>query len=1197
MTKLLSQPGLKQLGKNELDSQIAGRELSSADAELFSRIRDQVLEIDQRLDAVESLANENRKSVQRIAANLDERTAEFSRIVVQLRQPIVDLAFPPKVELCIGRTETLKEIANAVGDITWTALSGTVGTGKTQLAVLLADYFDTNVVRVPFRDLGRVESAIRLQSALKRISSTETAIAVDDLVAKALAALPVPAAMFLDDLPRLQAGDDLSSLLVKVCKACHRRRIRLVSLSHYALPAGITEALTSSQVVEMPVPKFTVQEAMELFRIHGAGDAFLASEFAAKLVSRSDGNPTLLAAHARGLSEAGWPTNGEDVQQGMAVTEEILARFLESVTDERTRESMYRACVVLGEFTFEDHVALTSIDPIVSRPRERLTQLTGLWIERLQNSKMTVCPLLKPLAETELDIAVRKSANLILAKRTVASKDFDVVQAFAVMHYLEQAEEFNYLAMFIISGLRSVEHLPADQVQAILDRSHLSLAQDNIDPELRVVLRSVQARASLECGLDYSVFLDDFDLVRSEVPRNELQAADLLAIPPFVSDLAEHEFGRAIDYVRGLIRYVYSVDSLSVSGEHIDALKFVPELILHLPMHVKCASQLLIWLDVVGELPSEKLELIFRKSFAEEASQAAFSTVWMNEHLKLPGEQRFDLVLEAYEDALQTEAIQRLPLLRALNSASMMVVCNEYLNDLPRAEQIAAEALAEHRSEARCVFLIHDYMARQYLATNDREQAISHFRIAMAVETKSFIARRPRLCIEASTMMPAGSSEAKSLLNRAIEISNSPQVQKYDLNEVAAHGELAIRHWLENDNRNAFLSIESATIALMECRDDTNPEDWCCAAATLNTVLGFITSVVAAGEPPPSNPNGQPSVKPFIGIFTKFSFAAGMWYQLQNGDLLGPVVLPNLLSEFAAAVGEDERCWIWATRGLDRARELGLYSHHALLCRHAAAALIDRNRLVDSIGLMVEGCVAAVAAKINREAGLIVDEPGTAASSVLGNKPNENWDLAEVWAIGQGVLPVFIRIADLSINDAASAKACAVDVSATISEVAEASVSPGRWKSVIQCLKDTFISPVASAELYERGRAAAKADQTAEFAMHYIAATVVPSRPLRESALLHCHAVHAIELLFGSGSPLTRQVVAPFIIRFWQNVFDNERFRLSSPNSAAEAFKAALVHSDGLRVQAIFAAVLPAVGATKQNLSGSVRAWLERLKG
>lgn len=306
----------------------------------------------------------------------NELVSQFVSAATQGQQVIVDLLAtadpplePPGVASPdVARAETIASLTATAGARSWLALYGSHGIGKTQLARKYAATAGLQVRWIQLRDLCATDAARRLRHCLQRIGINDC---------------PAPL-IVLDDLPKLQRGDELSVALERLALDISNCGARLLSTSNHRLPA---ETLARANVVEAECPPFDENETGLFLAAAGAPSGVSTRSRFWHRISR--GHPLLMGALASFLSRHQWRVD-EDALNAVLGGEhtrdlgpELIQRVISTVTSDEAKQLLYRLRLVHGSFD-NDHVAvIAAVRPALSTPAEALVELAGVWVERV----------------------------------------------------------------------------------------------------------------------------------------------------------------------------------------------------------------------------------------------------------------------------------------------------------------------------------------------------------------------------------------------------------------------------------------------------------------------------------------------------------------------------------------------------------------------------------------------------------------------------------------------------------------------------------------------------------------------------------------------------------------------------------------------------------------------------------------------
>jgi hypothetical protein len=219
-------------------------------------------------------------------------------------------------------------------------------------------------------------------------------------------------AIVLDDLPVIIPGSPLAKLILDLAQSGKECGVLVIALTHHPPPREVQE-LASGQIIDYAVPPFSVDEARELFSRRGANPTFCIDAAIETLNSIAGGHPWMLVAMARFFESRGWQIDSEGLgavgcfAHADSVLDDVVRRVIATVEDIDSRNLLYRLGLTVSPFRSDTVQAVALVNPVLDRPRERLTALSGLWIDQRSDTTMAVCPLIRPLAQPVVDAPVK----------------------------------------------------------------------------------------------------------------------------------------------------------------------------------------------------------------------------------------------------------------------------------------------------------------------------------------------------------------------------------------------------------------------------------------------------------------------------------------------------------------------------------------------------------------------------------------------------------------------------------------------------------------------------------------------------------------------------------------------------------------------------------------------------------------------
>ena len=742
--RLLSQPGRKVLTVEERERQLAMPTLSANDHAVLELLKDMHRKLEERVSELEHRVDT--QGLQQLLqeehlANIDQQIAQLAReqgidvaIAYTDVTPILDI--PPLVEHASLRTETVRNLKREVEVHSWTAMYGNASTGKTQLAILLVRALGTRCAWIRLEStLSPEHNSLRLDAACSALLDGEAPQNARFQwywwLAERLGRDPI---IVLDDLPRLTGRDELSQRLIELARACMAQQVRLLSTSPHRLPENLRSTLGSHIVRNEAIPPLTTSEATEILQEYGVPDALLASS--ASLNALAGKNPWLLDNMARYLQARQWQWDERTLaalfqrQYAAAISEDVLYRLLETVEDEQSRELLYRLNFILGSFSYEDARALAAVAPEVAHPRERLTALAGLWVERDAEERFRISPLIRTLGSGDVALPVRQACNRVLAERILTRGALHPGEVNEAILYFVEAREpdrAGLLLIWVLSDMLRLAHPVHDAgLLALWAESPLPL---DMDLGIRLHLRGLQIALRRKWGLDVSaVLISDFSALLTQATTD--QAWALLGVLLVAHDEIPHVH-------RLLLLILDSLPQLKLPNgrmatfpveDHLEALIWVNVL------DIRTIEDLHDWIRAVELLSLEQRHYAFAQPAAEQGCQIVADRIWHKEADKPRDQQAWGAILEALQDLASRASRLQLELLWACAVRAKIMVLAEYGKDLQAAATVAEAALAKSSADPRVHFLLKESLGRQYL----NDEALRWLRHALDVDTAAY---------------------------------------------------------------------------------------------------------------------------------------------------------------------------------------------------------------------------------------------------------------------------------------------------------------------------------------------------------------------------------------------------------------------------------------------------------------------------
>jgi hypothetical protein len=682
--RLLSQQGRKVLTVEERERQLAMPTLNASDHAVLELLKDMHRKLEERVSELEHRVDRQglqQQLQEEHLANIDQQVAQLAReqgvdvaIAYTNATPILDI--PPLVEHVSSRTETVLNLKGEVEAHTWTAMYGNASTGKTQLAILLVRALGTRCAWIRLEStLSPQQNSLRLDTACSALLDGEAPQNTCSQWYRRLAErLERDAIIVLDDLPRLTGHNELSQRLIELARACKTQQVRLLSTSPHRLPESLRSTLGSHIVRTEAIPPLTTREATEILREYGSPDALLASS--ASLNALAGKNPWLLDNMARYLQARQWQWDQQTLdalfrrQYAADLSEDVLYRLLETVEDEQSRELLYRLNFILGQFSYEDARALAAVAPEVAHPRERLTALAGLWVERDAEERFRISPLIRTLGSGDVALPVKVACNHVLAERILQRRILHPDEVNEALVYFVEARELDragLMLIWVLSDMLRLAH-PVNDAGLLALWIESPLPQD-MDLGIRLHLRGLQITLRRKWKMDIpSGLTSDFATLFAQATTD--QAWALLGVLLVAHDEVPNAHRALLTIFEALpqMKLPSGKQAAFSEDDHLETL------IWSNVLSIASIEDLRDWIRAVELLNPEQRHYAFAQPAAELGCQIVADRLWRKEAAKPEDQQQWDAILEALQDLASWASRLHLELLWACAVCAQIIV-------------------------------------------------------------------------------------------------------------------------------------------------------------------------------------------------------------------------------------------------------------------------------------------------------------------------------------------------------------------------------------------------------------------------------------------------------------------------------------------------------------------------------------------
>jgi len=1187
--KTLCLPGAKVLTRVSLVEQLALPTLSADAKVLIAKIEALHHELEQQVAGHDMMLQQHSQAITRLQEHATRASALEAEVVFSRMTPSIQV--PPLVQNASRREPTIHGLVQTLRQHPWVAIHGPLGTGKTQLAVLVAQKDGPHTVWVrlssnPERSqFGILALERSLEVAAQSPPGPDRAAWYTTLCSR----LQQNALIVVDDIPRLTVNDPLTESMILLCQACRKHHLRLLTTSPHPLVLATVERLTEDSVFPMEVPPLRDDEVADILLAYGASTKILNPATVSFLNGICRQYPSLVVAAAKYLRDRGWRLAKQELgdllgsKHATSVNQETLRRLLGTVTDAGSRELLERLTLILHRFGSEEVKAVAAVAPLIERPVDRLDPLLGLWVQYDANSVYLVSPLAKSLGPVNLDKGVKLRVNLALGDGVLRRRRLNQYDASNALIYYCGAEAWDRASHVLVTALMAMvtKGIPAD------DAGLLSVWGSNPLPtgmnlHTRLLVRSLQIQARSKVGKATRFLIDDLELLLSKPSDADGLAAFLASISVAVA-LAGKEPEVACRNLRRAFGLISTLAQDKALAKLLDEMP-VELLVWEVGFGIQSREHIALWLDAVNHLPTELREKAYSDELAEGGCTSVADGIWLHEAEKPEESRQWSTVRAALADLKSAAGELNWELLWACAVRSEVVVLAEYEKALDKAIAVGEKAL-EEATDPRSRFLLEDCIARQFMYQGRDDEALGHFTAALDEPVTAFPLVRLRSYAHASVALREHQhTKAGEWLQRAMEIGlSSDKVPRTEL--VKAAGELCILRGLDQDLKGAYEALDTAVSNLMTAKEDS--PGWKGLFMILGHVSGYFAAIACTGQPPDQTASREPYAAPVRGMFLRYDETACAKFY----DEPKACAILVQLAQFADAMGISDRAEHWALAGMEAARAADLPMAIDVLSLQVIPLLVLSNRPADALSLAVETTAITAAGVIERDRGGDVMQPGFNTEAVLGPKPSDAWNRAETNSIVFGLFPAVCKVAADSLDSLERAKSSAQELLSACRQLAQTASHRELWQQAADLIDKALVSGMPARELFELSNALDDKKYGWLRTVGYVCATIQPDCPLSEACRAQLAVMSGSQASIRHLSRMTYdRILVPWIVTFWQQKFQQQRFRFASPRLVEKELAEALRTDEAHRAQSVLEIVARALRVKPER---SAAEWLK----
>jgi len=1008
--KLLTSKGPKQLDSSNLKIQLSLPELDAADNELLGFIKNVLNQFEVRITTLETTATLNSKLISKLVD--DVNIINNSDAVFDYRLKNISSSIPLLIKNGSVREKKVNLINEYFEKYKWIGFQGINGTGKSQLASLVADKFK-NVFWLDLRSYNdNVEkTTLLIETFLESISNHKIENDRKNWINKVVSSFGDDTIIVLNDIPNIEYNSPFYDLLKSISEKIGGSKIRFLTTSNYKLPNSLIQSFDEEVYFEYYDFEFSDEEIIE-YILNSGGDESI-SEYVGLIIIVSHRNPRILSSIIYYLKKINWGKNSDllfDVILKKEFSDEILQDAQSSIKkyiqDEKSRELLYRLSLINWNIGFKEITAISQVEEKIQHPNEKLHDLVNIWIEQ-QEKFYLVSPLIYNIGEQNLSQNTIQETHRAIAKSILEEKKINQINASRIISSFIKGKDFNNAGIILVLVYQSADSV--ESVNQLKNWGYLSYWSTSDIPEemsiiLRAQIRNEQIRLNKLINKD-SLFL--IEKLRNYINENNLKISEkVLLCFLIINNIDSNDIKNYWNYLSIILNNFTSIDEPFkeiITSELLSGLLWIP---LNSLTDIEDIKQ---WLKLV-----EKLEDDFQLDFFEnEISQTGLTVlsgkIANSENSKSKEERNVQSILDRLEYLIVYFRNRNNEILVSTVMREKIAIEFQILKDPSNGEKLSVE-LAESIESKVAKYLLYDNLGKLYYNEKNKSKSKEWLFKAIELDCHDQINFVDTLIYAACSVSESNPEKSVELIKKTSELFKL--IPEYDeLNYIQILGELGIAYWLNGEFENSFITFEEVINRLLDIKEKTLNKEWIRIFSWSGHVLGYISADVSKDKVPTHFNDGGEYVKPHQGIYV---------FKTQDlSDLYLPTndaIITAHMAVFADGVNDIYKAYSWSLRAFDIARTSG--NEETFLMISAICGQYPTINFKLEEALETSLIFSAVTSHLN---GTPTERQNQLRKinlkDFLSEKPSEKWNIAEETTITITIIPLFVIVLTKYLED------------------------------------------------------------------------------------------------------------------------------------------------------------------------------------
>lgn len=1012
---LLSLKGIKRLTQGLLIQEI-DELITDVENPNFELINELLNSITERVSVLEEKVDVNSKELDRLKkspALMGTSEAVFKRQLSTLNISKPDLVFNGS-----ARKEKVGSILADFESRNWINFQGINGCGKSQLALLVANEFETTfwLDLRPFRDdPGKCIEIFKV--FIETISGIPIDHNIRNWIIQAANAIPDRTVFVFNDIPDPYGHFEFFGLLSQFARNLTGTYNKILTTSNLKLPHNVRSIIPLNSFKEYYEFNFMESEIEEYFQNHDAPEFVI--DNISIIYAVSSGNPKFVSTILYHLKSSGWGDNSIDTILKILdseISNELLNNEQDSIskliTNQDTKELLYRLSLIPWDFSQDQVFAVSSIEKKITHPNESLRELVNIWIQEISSRTFQVSPLIKDLGLKNLTEEICKCIYSSVAGTLVKDKTIDPLSGSRSINFYLKGGDYDNAGNLLLGIYQSIRNL--DGAVAIEKWGFLThWSKDDISKDMNIILRAYirveQVRLLKLLGKSTNVQYQNLERILTETGISESEKVLLRIFMISNIDSIDNEV------YWGHFEIVFSQwNKIEEPYNELIDYNFLMSLILISVREIKLPSNIEPWLAAISMVEKESSQNFFDRDISQ-IMVLLLSNQILNSYSDIPTEDRnWKEISKTLENLIIYFAGRKEEVLEATVLREKMAIEVDINNDIEAALEMAKQGLERFKEPIAC-YLMKEKIGKILFNNDRKEESKIWLQEAVSFELEdqlSFI----------DTLIYAACAYSKSNPEKSVEFCEFAEKvarNKKDYSEldyIKIQGELGISYWLNGNIDLTYHTFSKVVDRLFLLKEREFSQYWIQLFKWTGHSLGYIAADVTDKNTPKHTKDGFEYTIPYQGIF---SFNNKDLTDLYDAGV--DAYLCVHMAMIAEGANEIEETYNWSIRAFE-IYKLSANQEVFLLLSTVCAPYIIVNF---KVGAALESQLLAAIISLYFQGDLGKKEFSTLdLDKLYANKPNKLWNEAEDITLTFGIIPLFVMLMtrDLRKLDFESAK-------------------------------------------------------------------------------------------------------------------------------------------------------------------------------